>query len=85
MKLDDEEKEIYCHECNAYLWSTSSYEPGPDLIKCPYQKDPSGQCTGKPKTQRASQAGQTKFDALCILLFFALLAAVFFLAMSVSV
>lgn len=49
MKLDDEEKEIFCIECSAYLFSMSIHDSGPALIECPMQKDPAGECTGKPK------------------------------------
>jgi hypothetical protein len=47
MKLDEEEKEIYCVECNGYLWSASIHDDEPELRKCPYQKDPMGHCTGR--------------------------------------
>jgi hypothetical protein len=46
---DTDEKRIHCHECNGYLWSTSIYDPAPTLQGCPYQKDPSGNCTGEVK------------------------------------
>jgi hypothetical protein len=49
MKLDDGEKEIFCIDCNAYLFSMSIHDPGPELINCPMQKDPMGKCTGNPK------------------------------------
>lgn len=52
--VDSEEKEIHCRECNGYLWSVSIYDEVPELIKCPFMKDPTGHCTErypKPKEQ----------------------------------
>lgn len=53
MRIDDEEVEVICAQCNGYLWSVG---PGEDesgqssvLINCPMQKDPLGRCTGNMK------------------------------------
>lgn len=56
MKLDDEEKEIFCKECSGYLYSMSIHDPGPDLVACPMQRDPSGHCTGRPKRPASKQS-----------------------------
>lgn len=47
-----DECKVYCSECNGYLWSICTADSGgTDLmqIKCPCQKDPCGECTGRYK------------------------------------
>lgn len=64
--LDEHEVQVYCAECNGYLWSLGADEAGLSTggtieRSCPYVKDPLGRCTGRVKsnidTARAAAAG----------------------------
>lgn len=47
-----DECKVYCSKCNGYLWSISTVESGGTEskdIRCPYLKDPCGECTGRYK------------------------------------
>jgi len=57
-RIDNEEIEVMCRQCNGYLWSigpaealvaSETYGPAYDasLADCPMKKDPLGKCTGK--------------------------------------
>lgn len=62
MRIDDQEIEVHCRQCNGYLYSIGPSEAeasvrlDPSIIDCPMQKDPTGHCTGTwkkpPPTQR---------------------------------
>jgi len=64
MKLDQDEVEVICKNCNSYLWSVSKAEMVDAhhlltdearntyvLIACPCKRDPLGHCTGIYKTR----------------------------------
>lgn len=63
-RIDPQEVEVWCRQCNGYLYSVGpleaesacknpdvSYDPGQRvmLTECPMKKDPMGSCTGIPR------------------------------------
>lgn len=61
MRLDDQEIQVFCRQCNGYLYSIGPSEAearvpaDPSLVDCPMQKDPRGHCTGNWRKSPASQ------------------------------
>jgi hypothetical protein len=54
-RIDDDEIEVFCRQCNGYLYSIGPAEaesrPWIDsqLVECPMKKGPLGECTGVPR------------------------------------
>lgn len=60
MRIDDQEIQVFCRQCNGYLYSIGPEEAearrtlDPSLVDCPMQKDPTGHCTGNPRKSQTS-------------------------------